>query len=140
MFHLGALASVAKSVEDPILNHAVNATGTLNVLNAARKLGVRRVVYAGSASAYGGADDPAGQDESTPLCALSPYAAAKLTGEHYCSTFTHVYGMEAVRLRYFNVNALEYDDIWEAAQKGTYKYRITDEVFDVRAYLAKRPK
>jgi hypothetical protein len=44
------------------------------------------------------------------------------------------------RLRYFNVNALEYDDIWEAAQKGTYKYRITDEIFDVKAYLANRPK
>lgn len=102
VFHLGALASVAKSVEDPILNHAVNATGTLNVLNAARKIGVRRVVYAGSASAYGGADDPAGQDESTPLCALSPYAAAKLAGEFYCQSFA-VYPLETVRLRFFNV-------------------------------------
>lgn len=103
VFHLAALASVAKSVEDPILNHAVNATGTLNVLNAARKAGIRRVVYAGSASAYGGADDPAGQDESTPLCALSPYAAAKLAGEFYCQSFAAVYPMETVRLRFFNV-------------------------------------
>jgi UDP-glucose 4-epimerase len=103
VFHLAALASVAKSVEDPILNHAVNATGTLNVLNAARKAGVRRVVYAGSASAYGGADDPAGQDESTPLCALSPYAAAKLVGEFYCQSFAAVYPLETVRLRFFNV-------------------------------------
>jgi len=103
VFHLGALASVAKSVEDPIRNHAVNATGTLNVLNAARKAGARRLVYAGSASAYGGADDPAGQDESTPLCALSPYAAAKLAGEFHCQSFAAVYPLETVRLRFFNV-------------------------------------
>ena len=102
-FHLGALASVAKSVEDPRLNHAINATGTLNVLDAARKAGVRRVVYAGSASAYGGADDPAGQGEDTPLCALSPYAAAKLAGEFYCQSFAAVYPLETVRLRFFNV-------------------------------------
>lgn len=103
VFHLGALASVAKSVEDPSLNHEINATGTLNVLNAARKAGVRQVVYAGSASAYGGADDPAGQDEDTPLCALSPYAAAKLAGEFYCQSFAAVYPLETVRLRFFNV-------------------------------------
>jgi len=103
VFHLAALASVAKSVEDPGLNHAVNATGTLHVLDAARKAGVRRVVYAGSASAYGGADDPAGQGEDTPLCALSPYAAAKLAGEFYCQAFAASYGLETVRLRFFNV-------------------------------------
>ena len=103
VFHLGALASVARSVEDPHLNHAVNATGTLNVLNAARSHGVRRVVFAGSASAYGGASDPAGQDEETPLCPLSPYAAAKLAGELYCEAFASTYGLETVRLRFFNV-------------------------------------
>ena len=103
VFHLAALASVAKSVEDPVLNHAVNATGTLHVLDAARAAGVRRVVYAGSASAYGGASDPAGQDEDTPLCALSPYAAAKLAGEFYCQAFAASYGLETVRLRFFNV-------------------------------------
>ena len=67
VYHLAALASVAKSVEDPATSHAVCATGTLNVLDAARKNGVRRVVYAASASAYGGASDPEGQDEDTPL-------------------------------------------------------------------------
>lgn len=103
VFHLGAVASVAKSVEDPLGNHAVNATGTLNVLRAAREHGARRVVYAGSASAYGGADDPTGQDEDTPLCALSPYAAAKLAGEFYCQAFAAAYGLETVRLRFFNV-------------------------------------
>jgi UDP-glucose 4-epimerase len=103
VFHLGAVASVAKSVEDPLGNHAVNATGTLNVLDAARHRGVRRVVYAGSASAYGAASDPEGQDEDTPLCALSPYAAAKLAGEFYCQSFAASYPLETVRLRFFNV-------------------------------------
>jgi UDP-glucose 4-epimerase len=103
VFHLAALASVAKSVEDPLASHAACATGTLTVLDAARKAGVRRVVYAGSASAYGGASDPAGQDENTPLVALSPYAAAKLAGEFYAEAFAHTYGLETVRLRFFNV-------------------------------------
>jgi len=103
VYHLAALASVAKSIEDPAGSHAVCATGTLNVLNASRAAGVRRVVYAGSASAYGGASDPAGQDEDTPLVALSPYAAAKLAGEFYCQAFAATYGLETVRLRFFNV-------------------------------------
>jgi UDP-glucose 4-epimerase len=103
VFHLAALASVAKSVEDPPASHAACATGALIVLDAARRAGVRRVVYAGSASAYGGASDPAGQDEDTPLVALSPYAAAKLAGELYAQAFAHTYGVETVRLRFFNV-------------------------------------
>lgn len=103
VFHLAALASVAKSVEDPHASHAVCATGTLNVLDAARRAGVRRVVYAGSASAYGSASDIAGQDEDTPLLPLSPYAAAKLAGEFYCQAFACTYGLETVRLRFFNV-------------------------------------
>ena len=103
VFHLAALASVAKSVEDPLASHAACATGTLTVLDAARRAGVRRVVYAASASAYGGASDPAGQDEGTPLVALSPYAAAKLAGELYAEAFAHTYGLETVRLRFFNV-------------------------------------
>jgi UDP-glucose 4-epimerase len=103
VFHLAALASVAKSVEDPPASHAACATGALNVLHAARKAGARRLVYAGSASAYGGASDLAGQDEDTPLVALSPYAAAKLAGEFYAQSFAHTYGFETVRLRFFNV-------------------------------------
>ena len=103
VYHLAALASVAKSIEDPAGSHAVCATGTLNVLNASHGAGVRRVVYAGSASAYGGASDPAGQDEDTSLVALSPYAAAKLAGEFYCQAFAATYGLETVRLRFFNV-------------------------------------
>lgn len=103
VYHLAALASVAKSVEDPPASHAACATGTLNVLDAARKAGVQRLVYAASASAYGGADDPAGQGEDTPLCALSPYAAAKLAGEFYAESFAATFGLETVRLRFFNV-------------------------------------
>jgi UDP-glucose 4-epimerase len=103
VFHLAALASVVKSVEDPLTSHSVCATGTLDVLNAARKAGVRRVVYAGSASAYGAASDPEGQDEDAPIVPLSPYAAAKLAGELYCQAFAHTYGLETVRLRFFNV-------------------------------------
>jgi UDP-glucose 4-epimerase len=103
VFHLAALDSVAKSVEDPASSHSVCATGTLNVLNAARKTGVKRVVYAASASAYGGASDPNGQNEETPLVALSPYAAAKLSGEFYCQAFASTFGLETVRLRFFNV-------------------------------------
>jgi UDP-glucose 4-epimerase len=97
------MASVAKSLEDPIGCHAVCATGTLNVLTAARRAGARRVVYAASSSAYGPASDPAGQDEDTPLVTLSPYAAAKLSGEMYLQSFAASYGLETVRLRFFNI-------------------------------------
>lgn len=103
VFHLAALASVAKSVEDPLASHAACATGALTVFDAARRAGVRRIVYAGSASAYGNASDEAGQDENTPLMALSPYAAAKLAGEFYAEAFASSYGVETVRLRFFNV-------------------------------------
>jgi UDP-glucose 4-epimerase len=100
--HLAALPSVQRSVEEPLASHEVCATGTLNVLEAARKAGVRRVVYAASSSAYG---DIAGtlRRESEPVAPLSPYAAAKLSGEHYCRCFTTVYGLETVRLRFFNI-------------------------------------
>jgi UDP-glucose 4-epimerase len=102
VYHLAAVASVVKSVETPSLSHEVCGTGTLNVLDAARQLGVRRVVYAASASAYG--DQPGDvRYEDDPLIPLSPYAAAKLAGEHYCTAFTAVYGLETVRLRFFNV-------------------------------------
>jgi UDP-glucose 4-epimerase len=102
VFHLGALASVQRSVEAPPESHAICATGTLHVLDAARRHGVRRVVYAASASAYG---IPAGevQSETDPVCPLSPYAAAKPAGEMYAQAFTGSYGLETVRLRFFNI-------------------------------------
>ena len=102
IFHLAALASVQRSVEAPGDTHRVCATGTLHVLDAARRAGVRRVVYAASSSAYG---IPIGevQIESDPLQPLSPYAAAKLAGELYAQSFTEAFGLETVRLRFFNI-------------------------------------
>jgi UDP-glucose 4-epimerase len=102
VFHLAALASVQASVENPAATHRICATGTLNVLDAARKAGVRRVVYAGSASAYGIPTDDV-QSESEPTRPLSPYAAAKLAGEEYLQAFAASYGLETVTLRFFNI-------------------------------------
>jgi len=103
VYHLGALASVARSVETPAVSHAACATGTLNLLDAARRAGVRRVVYAASSSAYGGSTGDDGQREDQAVAARSPYAAAKLAGELYCQAFAHTYGLETVRLRFFNI-------------------------------------
>jgi|SRR5262245_12287659 len=103
VFHLGALASVARSVETPLVSHAACATGTVTVLDEARKAGVKRVVYAASSSAYGGYSTPDGQTEELLPNALSPYAAAKLAGEHYMQAFAATYGIETVRLRFFNI-------------------------------------
>ena len=103
IFHLGALASVARSVENPLASHAACATGTLHVLDAARRFGSRRVVFAASSSAYGGADGEGGQQESLMPAAKSPYAAAKLAGEFYMQAFAATYGLETVRLRFFNI-------------------------------------
>jgi len=102
VYHQGALASVPRSVEDPKTTHEVCVTGTLNVLEAAKDNQVRRVVYAASSSAYGSLEAPT-KTEMSPLLPCSPYAAAKLCGELYCQAFTEVYGIETVRLRYFNV-------------------------------------
>jgi UDP-glucose 4-epimerase len=102
VYHLAALASVQQSVEKPANTHHTCATGTLHVLDAARRHGVRRVVYAASSSAYG---IPAGdvQTELDPVQPLSPYAAAKLAGELYLQAFAATYGLETVRLRFFNI-------------------------------------
>jgi len=103
VYHLGALASVARSVENPVATHEACTTGTLNVLNAARLAGVRRVVYAASSSAYGGLSNPDGQSEDAQVQPLSPYAAAKLAGELYLQAFSATYGLETVALRFFNI-------------------------------------
>lgn len=100
--HQAALASVPLSIEQPQLVHQVCATGTLNVLFQAHRAGVKRVVYAGSSSCYG--DTPvSAKRETDPLFPMSPYAVAKLAGEHYCQSFHHAFGLETVCLRYFNV-------------------------------------
>lgn len=102
VFHQAALASVPRSVEDPVATHDACATGTLVLLDEARRAGVKRFVYAASSSAYG--DQPVlAKSESLLPSPLSPYAAAKLAGEYYCQAFFHTYGLETVCLRYFNV-------------------------------------
>jgi UDP-glucose 4-epimerase len=102
VFHQGALASVPRSVAAPRETNAACVTGTVNLLDAARRAGVRRVVYAASSSAYG--DQPYTSKREVDIAApLSPYAAAKLAGEYYCQAFTASYGLETVSLRYFNV-------------------------------------
>ena len=102
VFHEAALPSVARSVADPLATHDVNDTGTLRLLHQARGAGVRRFVYAGSSSAYGDTPVLPKREEMAPH-PLSPYAVAKLAGEHYVRCFHHVYGLETVVLRYFNV-------------------------------------
>lgn len=102
VYHQAALPSVPRSVENPLETHEHCTTGTLNVLIAARDADVKRVVYAASTSAYGETEAPV-QDESLVPDPISPYAVAKLAAEYYCRSFTHVYGLETVCLRYFNV-------------------------------------
>ncbi len=102
VFHQAALASVPRSVANPLATHRACVDGTLHVLLAARDAGVRRVVYAASSSAYGNSTRPH-KSESDPTAPLSPYAVAKLSGEQYCAAFSEVYRLETVRLRYFNV-------------------------------------
>jgi UDP-N-acetylglucosamine/UDP-N-acetyl-alpha-D-glucosaminouronate 4-epimerase len=103
VYHLGALGSVPRSVQDPLTSSAVNVEGTLNVLLAARDEGIRRVVFASSASVYGSrASLPAAEDAAPDP--ISPYGVAKLAAERYCISFSRVYeSFESVVLRYFNV-------------------------------------
>jgi nucleoside-diphosphate-sugar epimerase len=102
VFHEAALASVPRSVADPVATNEHCVTATLNLLVAARDAGVKRVVYAGSSSAYGETPTLPKHEELTPN-PISPYAAAKLAGEQYMRVFARVYGLETVVLRYFNV-------------------------------------
>jgi UDP-glucose 4-epimerase len=102
ILHQGALPSVQRSVEDPVETNAINIGGTLNVLEAARKQGVKRVVFAASSSAYG--ESPTlPKVETMPPSPLSPYAVSKLAGESYMSAYYTCYRLETVALRYFNV-------------------------------------
>ena len=102
IFHEAALASVPRSVEDPLATNAACVTGTLTLLDAARRAGVRRLVYAASSSVYG--DQPTSSKREADLPKpISPYGAAKLAAELYCQAFTATYAFETVCLRYFNV-------------------------------------
>ncbi len=102
IFHEAALPSVPRSVKDPITTHEVGVNGTLNILQAARECGARRVVFASSSSVYGDTPTLPKHEEMMPS-PLSPYAVSKLAGEHYCQVFHRLYGLETVVLRYFNV-------------------------------------
>jgi nucleoside-diphosphate-sugar epimerase len=102
VFHQAAVVSVPLSVAQPLASAAVNETGTLEVLEAARQAGCRRVVLASSSAVYG--DDPElPKRENMPFCPLSPYAVQKMTGEYYAGLYNKLYGLETACLRYFNV-------------------------------------
>ncbi len=102
VLHQAALASVPRSIEDPELVSDVNVRGTLVVLEEARRAKVKRFVYAASSSAYGDTEALPKVETMTPR-PLSPYAASKLTGEHYCATYARCFGLPTVCLRYFNI-------------------------------------
>jgi len=130
VFHQAALPSVQRSVSEPVATHEADATGTLNLLVAAKEAGVRRFVYAGSSSAYG--DTPQlPKVETMPPRPRSPYAAAKLAGEHYCGAFYHSYGLETVVLRYFN--------IFGPRQDPTSQYSAVIPIFITRALADRAP-
>ena len=102
VLHQAAIPSVPRSVKDPVTSNRANVDASLNVLVAARDAGVRRVVYAGSSSAYGNTSTLP-KVETMPTAPLSPYALQKLVAEQYCQLFTVLYGLETVAIRYFNV-------------------------------------
>jgi nucleoside-diphosphate-sugar epimerase len=102
VFHLAAIPSVPRSIQDPVPSHDVNINGTFNVLRAAQAAGVRRVVYAASSSAYGDTEVLPKVESMRPM-PKSPYAAQKLMGEYYCSVFSSCFNLETVALRFFNV-------------------------------------
>jgi nucleoside-diphosphate-sugar epimerase len=103
VFHEAALASVPQSVAEPERFYRVNVMGTLAVLMAAKKAGVRRVMYAGSSSAYGDPPEQGPKNETMPALPVSPYASAKLAGEEMMRAWAHSYGLDTAVLRYFNV-------------------------------------
>ncbi len=102
VLHQAAIPSVPRSVENPIASNRANIDASLNVLVAARDAGVKRLVYAGSSSAYGNSATLP-KVETMPTAPRSPYALQKLVAEQYCQLFTQLYGLETVTIRYFNV-------------------------------------
>ena len=102
VFHQAALPSVPRSVQDPLTSNASNVIGTLNVLLASRDCEVQRVIFASSSSIYGRNPEMPKRETQAPA-PISPYAVAKLAGEGYCRSFSEVYGLDTVALRYFNV-------------------------------------
>jgi UDP-glucose 4-epimerase len=127
--HLAAARAVLASVERPVETDRINVGGGLQVLDAARQAGVRRVVGASSSSVYGGADQLP-TPESYPVNPRSPYAVSKLTGEHYARVFSELYGLETVSLRFFNV--------YGPRQRPDSRYAAVIPLF-IRAISENRP-
>ncbi|MDX6296298.1 MAG: UDP-N-acetylglucosamine/UDP-N-acetylgalactosamine 4-epimerase [Nocardioidaceae bacterium] len=114
VFHLAALPSVPRSVQDPLTSNASNVIGTLNVLLASRDASVQRVVFASSSSVYG-ANPVMPKHEDLAPAPMSPYAVSKLAGEGYCRSFHTVYGLSTVAVRYFNVFGARQDPLSQYA-------------------------
>ena len=131
VLHQAALASVPRSVADPLATNRANVEGTLMVLDAARECGVRRVVYASSSSVYGDAPTLPKREDMTPR-PKSPYAVSKLAGEYYCQVYNGVFGLETVALRYFNV--------FGPRQDPTSQYAAVIPIFIDCIVSGKRPK
>ncbi|MCL2024350.1 MAG: SDR family oxidoreductase [Coriobacteriia bacterium] len=160
ILHQAALPSVPRSVKAPITSNAVNVDGTLNLLSAAHKAGVKRIVMASSSSVYG--DTPTlPKDESMTPTPMSPYAVTKLTGEHYMRVFAQLYGIETLAIRYFNVFGPRQDPtsmysgviakfMTAALEKSTYTvngdglqardFTYIDNVVDANLRALKAPK
>jgi nucleoside-diphosphate-sugar epimerase len=102
VFHMGAISNVPQSVEQPLLTHEVNVTGTFRLLQASREAGVKRFIFTSSSSVYGETDKFPSNEKDLPH-PESPYAASKIMGEYYCRNFSDLFGLETVALRYFNV-------------------------------------
>ncbi|MEO1166941.1 MAG: NAD-dependent epimerase/dehydratase family protein, partial [Chloroflexota bacterium] len=130
IFHQAALASVPMSVDNPRLSNEHCVTGTVNVLDAARNRGVRRVVYAASSAAYGDAPGEYKHEGIVPA-PISPYGVAKLAGEYYALAFNEVYDLETVALRYFNV--------FGARQDPDSPYAAVIPIFITRMLDGKQP-
>jgi nucleoside-diphosphate-sugar epimerase len=131
VLHQAALASVPRSVADPLATNRANVEGTLKVLDAARECGVRRVVYASSSSVYGDAPTLPKREDMTPR-PKSPYAVSKLAGEYYCQVYNGVFGLETVALRYFNV--------FGPRQDPTSQYAAVIPIFIDCIVSGKRPQ
>lgn len=129
VFHHAAMPSVIKTVQNPLTAHAINATGTLNVLEAARQAKVRRVVFACSSAIYGDSEVLPKIETMKPE-PMSPYAIHKLSGEQYCQIYTNLYGLETVSLRYFNV--------FGPRQDPTSQYSAVIPLF-IKAVLKDKP-
>ncbi len=131
VFHQGALPSVPRSVHDPLTTTAVNVEGTLNVLLAARDENVRRVVFASSSSVYGNSGELPRRETSAPD-PIAPYAVAKLAAERFCVSFSRVYDIETVALRYFNVFGPRQDP---RSQYAAVVPRFIQEIWEGRPVL-----